>query len=119
MHKKICCHVLAVQIGLFQLLTKSWRRKANFPFARAENSTIVPLLATVCSTGSVASRDGEGSGSVKRYAVSIRIIWLKLGRMLGSSTQHDCMINAKSGEISSGRLGLSWYVFGIFQFSHV
>ncbi|KAB1215051.1 hypothetical protein CJ030_MR4G018565 [Morella rubra] len=44
-----------------------------------------------------SAKDGEGGESVKRNALSMRMIWLKLGLRLGSSTQHDCMMKASSG----------------------
>jgi hypothetical protein len=76
---------------------------------REENSVMVPLLDDAASLVSDSGKDGVGEGgeSVKRNALSIRMIWLKLGLKLGSSTQHDCMINARSGDTSSGRAGLS------------
>jgi hypothetical protein len=39
------------------------------------------------------------------------MIWLKLGRMAGSSTQHDCTMNTSSWGVSSGRAGrfCCWY----------
>lgn len=89
------------------LAANSWRRNPNFPLARAENSVIAPLLVVAVSVVSDAGEDGEGGGSVNRYALSMRMIWLKLGLMLGSSTQHDCTINARSAGMSPGILGLS------------
>lgn len=95
---------------LVLLAVKSWRRKANFPLARAENSVMAPLLVAAASLVSDSGTDGEGGLSVKRKALSMRMIWLKLGLKLGSSTQHDWTINARSGDISSGRPGLACYV---------
>lgn len=76
------------------LAANSWRRNPNFPLARTENSVIAPLLVVAAAVSVVFdagedSEDGEGSGSVNRYSLSMRMIWLKLGLMLGSSTQHD------------------------------
>ena len=72
---------------------------------------IVPLLDVGVSVVSDFGEDGEdgdeGGGSVNRYALSMRMIWLKLGLILESSTQHDCTINARSGGMSPGILGLS------------
>lgn len=69
---------------------------------------MVPLLVTTgASLVSDSDKDGPGGGRVKRKALSILMIWLKLGLRLGSSTQHDWMIKASSWEISSGILGLS------------
>lgn len=92
----------------------SWRIKANFPLARAENSVIVPLLVTVVASLDSASGRGvavavavAGAGSVNKNSFSILIIWLKLGRRLGSSTQQDLIMKARSGGISSGIEGLS------------
>ena len=83
--------------------------KENFPLARAENSVMVPFLLAAASASLVSDsgNDGEGGESVKRNVLSRRMIWLKLGLRFGSSTQHDCMMKASSGEISSGRVGLS------------
>lgn len=74
------------------LAVKSWRMKANFPFARVDISFMVPLLEVASSLGSDSVTDCGDSGGgarVKRKELSMRIIWLKLGRILGSSTQHD------------------------------
>lgn len=94
------------------LAVKICRIKENFRLERAENSVIVPsLLPAVTSVSSTASQSSGGQegggGRVKRNVLSMRIIWSKLGLRLGSSTQHDCMMNASSGEISSERFGLS------------
>lgn len=87
------------------LAAKIWRRKENFRLERAESS--VPGAAS--SPLSDSSRDGEGGGGgrVKTNALSMRMIWSKLGLRFGSSTQHDWMMNASSGEMSSERFGLS------------
>lgn len=53
---------------------KSWRRKENFPFALAENSTMESLLAIGSSPVSGAGDGVGGDGSVSRYSLSIRII---------------------------------------------
>lgn len=92
---------------LVLLAAKSWRRKANFPLARAVDSAMVPLLVVAASLESGSCEDCGGGEMVKRKVLSMRMIWLKLGLMLGSSTQHDCMMKARSGDISSGRAGLS------------
>lgn len=76
---------------------------------------MVPLLVAAASLVRDSDMDGKGGERVKRKALSMRMIWLKLGLMLGSSTQHDCTINARSGDISSGRLGLSCCTFLIKQ----
>ena len=98
---------------------KSWRRKANFPLERADNTLMVPLLLVTAAASSTVSgssgMEGEGSGRVNRNSLSMRIIWLKLGRMFGSSTQHDCMMNAKSGDMSSGILHFtSFFLFPFY-----
>lgn len=87
---------------------KSWRKKENFPLVRADNSVMVPLLGTAAPLVLDSSSNDDGGGETLKLKVfSMRMIWLKLGRMLGSSTQHDCMINARSGDMSSGRPGRS------------
>jgi len=69
---------------------------------------MVPLLVVAAaSLESGSCEDCVGGKRVKRKVLSMRMIWLKLGLMLGSSTQHDCMMKARSGDISSGRAGLS------------
>lgn len=84
------------------------RINENFTLFRVEKSVMVPLLVIASGSFSGSSGiEGDGCWSVKWNSLSKRIIWLKLGLMLGSSTQHDCMIKARSGDISSGRLGLS------------
>lgn len=94
------------------LVAKSWRRNANFPLARLENSMMVPFLVSSASEELVSGGDGDVDGlSVKRNSWSIRMIWLKLGRMFGSSTQHDWIIYASSAGVSSGRVGLSCCIF--------
>lgn len=70
-------------------MAKSWRMKANFPLARLENSMMAPFLVISASEGLVSDEVGDDGLSVKRNSLSIRMIWLKLGRILGSSTQHD------------------------------
>lgn len=83
---KMCiahCEFLAL------LAAKSWRRKPNLPLDRADNALMLPLLVTEASVASDSGEDGEGGASVKRNVLSRRMIWLKLGRILGSSTQHD------------------------------
>ena len=83
------------------------RMKENFPLARADKSFIVSLsLLAAASLVSESGKDGVGE-SVKRNELSMRTIWLKLGLWLGSSTQHDCMMNARSWDMSSGRVGRS------------
>lgn len=93
---------------LVLLEAKSWRIKASFPLFRAVDSAMVPLLVVAAaSLESGSCEDCVGGKRVKRKVLSMRMIWLKLGLMLGSSTQHDCMMKARSGDISSGRAGLS------------
>lgn len=53
---------------------KNWRRKANFPFARTDNSVMVPLLVPAFSLVSDSGIDDGGGVSVKRKAFSIRTI---------------------------------------------
>lgn len=54
----------------------SWRRKANFPLAREDNSVMVPLLDAAASLVSDSGMDGDGDGgmTVKRKALTMRII---------------------------------------------
>lgn len=59
---------------LVLLAVKSWRRKANFPLARAENSVMAPSLVAAASLVSDSGTDGEGGLSVKRKALSMRMI---------------------------------------------
>lgn len=96
---------------LVLLALNSCLRKANFPLVRTDNSLMVPLLAAA-SLESVSGIGGEGGDSLKRNELSMRMIWLKVGLKLGSSTQHDWMIKARSGDISSGSRGLSCCIFG-------
>lgn len=106
---------------LVLLAAKSWRMKANFPLVRTDKSVIdvlVPLLAAA-PLESESGKDGDDGESVKRNELSMRTIWSKVGLKLGSSTQHDCMINARSGDISSGRLGLSCCILICQQYLHV
>lgn len=107
--KKLFCKNLPTHCEFLVLFAaKSWRRKENFPLVRADNSVMVPLLGMAAPLVSDSSSDDDGGGvTLKWNVLSMRMIWLKLGRILGSSTQHDCMINARSGEMSSGRLGRS------------
>lgn len=87
---------------------KRWRIKENFTLFRVEKSVMAPLLVTASGSSSGSGGAESGGGwSVRMNSLSMRIIWLKLGLMLGSSTQHDCMMKARSGDMSSGRLGLS------------
>lgn len=95
------------------LLAKSWRRKANLPLARVENSIMAPFLVTSASDELGSCKGSEAGLSVNRNSFSIRMIWLKLGRIFGSSTQHDWIIKASSGGMSSGRAGLSCCILKI------
>ena len=90
---------------MFLLAAKSWRMKANFPFGRMENSVMArPLVLLVAVSG---RGWGGGGVRVRRNSLSSLIIWLKLGLMFGSSTQQDCTMNARLGDIPSGITGLS------------
>ena len=112
-HKSGAQFAAFLHYKFFDLLVaaKSWRMNENFPFARAENSVIAPLLVEASwlttDSGRRGCWGGSGGATVKIYSFSMRIIWLKLGRKLGSSTQHDCMMKARSEAISSGIVGLS------------
>lgn len=67
---------------------------------------MVPLVLIVAGTVSCSGGSGAGAGGrVQMTAFSMRIIWLKVGRVCGSSTQHDCTMNTSSGGVSSGRGG--------------
>lgn len=112
--------ILPAHCKFFVLLAaKRWRIKANFPLVRADKSFIETLLAAASLTSSESGKDDCDGESVKRNELSMRTIWLKLGLKLGSSTQHDCMINARSGDISSGRLGLSCCILICQQYLYV
>lgn len=82
--------------------------KENFLRGRVDDSVVsVPLVSvTLLDTVATASGSGEGAGSIKRNALSMRMIWSKVGRIFGSSTQHDCIIKTSSCGMSSGRFGL-------------
>lgn len=60
-----------------------------------------------------ASDGGETGGeeSLERNAESIWVNWSKLGRLLGSSVQHDWMIHASSDGMSSANVGLICFFF--------
>ena len=94
-------------VFLVLLALNSCLIKANFPLARLDKSLNVSFsLLAAASLVSESSDDGVGE-SVKTNELSMRTIWLKLGLRLGCSTQHDWMMNARSGDILSGRLGRS------------
>lgn len=82
------------------------RKESLCPLRGDEVDAIMlpPLLVTTGTTASGCGVDGDG-GRVKRKALSMRIIWLKLGLEFGSSTQHDCTMNTSSGGTSSGNGG--------------
>lgn len=87
---------------------KSCRRKERLPLRALDVAVMVPLLLVGTALASwlvLASRSGNGGGRVKRKVFSMRMIWPKFGRMLGSSTQHDCTMNTSSGGVSSGKGG--------------
>lgn len=81
--------------------------KANFPFARLENSVMAPPLVLLVSVSGRGWGGGGGGVRVRRNSLSSLIIWLKLGLMFGSSTQQDCTMKARLGDIPSGIPGLS------------
>lgn len=91
---------------------KSCRRKESFRTDRVELVARVELEARLelllLTTAGGASGCGGGV-RVKRKALSMRMIWLKPGRILGSSTQQDLMMNCKSAGVSSGMDGLSCF----------
>lgn len=88
-------------------VANSCLRNANFFLVRP-NSIIVPLFLISASVDFVFSgTDGDGSPWTNRNSFTIRIIWLKLGLILESSTQHDCIMKARSGGVASGITGLS------------
>lgn len=84
---------------------KSCRRKESF---RTDREELVARVELLLMTAGGASGCGGGV-RVKRKALSMRIIWLKPGRILGSSTQQDLMMNCKSAGVSSGMDGLSCF----------
>lgn len=75
--------------------------------ARVELVVRVELLLLMTAGGASGCR--EGGVRVKRKALSMRMTWLKPGRILGSSTQQDLMMNCKSAGVSSGMDGLSCF----------
>ena len=89
---------------------KRWRTTESLLVARETSEEPEELLllsddlVSSDSSSSFGSKDG-GGGIVMRKVSSIRMIWLKLGRMLGSSTQHDCTMNISSWGVSSGSCG--------------
>lgn len=81
-----------------------------------KNENLRPVLAD--GAGIIAiipfnpgSDGGEtgGEGSLDRNAASIWVNWSKLGRMLESSVQHDLIMHASSGGMSSANVGLICY----------
>lgn len=104
--KDTAVYVVRLLPALFA--ANSCRRKESFRAERVELVVRVPLLLLMI-TGGGASGCGEGGVRVKRKALSMRMIWLKSGRILGSSTQQDLMTNSKSEGVSSGMDGLSCF----------
>lgn len=95
---------------------KRWRTTESLLVAREtseEPEELLLLSDDLVSSDSSSSfgSESEGGGIVIRKVSSIRMIWLKLGRMPGSSTQHDCTMNTSSWGVSSGRAGrfCCWY----------
>lgn len=88
-----------------------WRTTESLLVAREtmeETEELLLLSDDVVSSDSVVSSsdsEGGGGGIVRRKASSMRMIWLKLGRIAGSSTQHDCTMDASSWGVSSGKAG--------------